>query len=234
MAAASQPWCRSLAAAALLSLLAGCAANGDFGRDRPSPMRDKMQALAANAADLGFFKPSRAFQFTDEERRLRDLAYPLIDPPYDRNRWDQLLAQYSLNGQPRSQPDRAAYSARLFETAYRSQTARYNRLIEDIRNDTTKVEPFLAVARYVLVMDRKRQKALAHLSHLTQEERNKAMQRIEENRTIVQWVRTSLHERAASYRLALERLVVEAPSPVAVEAERALALLQQRITFHLA
>jgi hypothetical protein len=43
-------------------------------------------------------------------------------------------------------------------------------------------------------------------------------------------VKAALHERTASYRLALERLVIAAPSPNAVEAERSLALLQQGIT----
>jgi hypothetical protein len=201
---------------------------------RPSPLRDKVQALAGGAAAHRPFNSSRAFQLTDEERRLRDLAYPLIDPPYDRNRWDQLLAQHGLRSEPRPHSDRAAYAAHLFQTAYRSQTARYNRLTEDIRNDVTRVDPFIAVARYVIDMDRKREKALAHVSNLTPEERSKALQRIEENRTIVRLVHASLQERAASYRMALERLVVEAPSPVAVEAERALTLLQQRITAYAA
>jgi hypothetical protein len=37
-----------------------------------------------------------------------------------------------------------------------------------------------------------------------------------------------VHERVESYRVALERMVIAAPSPMAVDAERALALLQQR------
>ena len=37
-----------------------------------------------------------------------------------------------------------------------------------------------------------------------------------------------MNERVASYRIALERLVIAAPSPVAVEAERSLTLLEQR------
>ncbi len=45
----------------------------------------------------------------------------------------------------------------------------------------------------------------------------------------MRWVQESLQERAESYRIALERMVIAAPSPVAVEAERALSLLQQRI-----
>ena len=61
------------------------------------------------------------------------------------------------------------------------------------------------------------------------EERDNTLQRIAENRNIVRWVQESLQERAESYRIVLERMVIAAPSPVAVEAERALSLLQQRI-----
>ncbi len=64
---------------------------------------------------------------------------------------------------------------------------------------------------------------------LTDEERDNTFQRIAENRNIVLWVQGSLHERVRSYRLALERMVIAAPSPLAVEAERALTLLQQQI-----
>jgi hypothetical protein len=39
-------------------------------------------------------------------------------------------------------------------TAYCSQTARYNRLIEDVRNDVMRVDPFFRSARYVVDMDR--------------------------------------------------------------------------------
>jgi hypothetical protein len=43
-------------------------------------------------------------------------------------------------------------------------------------------------------------------------------------------VQGSLQERTESYRIALERMVIAAPSQVAVEAERQLGLLQQRIS----
>jgi hypothetical protein len=82
----------------------------------------------------------------------------------------------------------------------------------------------------VLDMDIKREKALAYVHGLSQEEQANTFQRIAENRNIVLWVKQSLHERCASYRVALERMVIAAPSPLAVEAERALTLLQQRVT----
>ena len=67
-------------------------------------------------------------------------------------------------------------------------------------------------------------------SALTEEERANTQQRMAENRNIVRWVQGSLQERTESYRIALERMVIAAPSPVAVEAERQLGLLQQRIS----
>jgi hypothetical protein len=140
-----------------------------------------------------------------------------------------VLGEFGLGSRPYPYPDRSAYASRLFTTAYRSQTARYNRLIEDIRNDVNRIDPFFGTARYVLDVDRKREKALAYVSQLTAEERDNTLTRIAENRNIVLWVQGSLAERALSYKIALERMVIAAPSPVAVEAERALTLLQQRI-----
>jgi hypothetical protein len=117
----------------------------------------------------------------------------------------------------------------LFTTAYRSQSARYNKLIEDIRNDVVRVDPFFAAARFVADMDVKREKSLAHVSRVSAEERSNTLQRMAENRNIVRWVQGSLQERTASYKIALERLVIAAPLPVAAEAERALTLLEQSI-----
>jgi hypothetical protein len=222
---------RCFAAAAALGLLAGCGTNGDFGRVRPCLVYDDTQAWMGPAAARG---PATDLawkhQLTDEERMLRDLAYPLIEPPYDRNRWFSVVGEAGAGSRPWPYPDRTAYASRLFTTAYRSQTARYNRLMEDIRNDVIRLDPFFSVARYVLEMDKKREKALNYVHGLTEEERANTFQRIAENHNIALWVRESLHERCASYRLALERMVIAAPSPLAVEAERALTLLQQQIS----
>ena len=84
-------------------------------------------------------------QLTDEERRLRDLAYPLIEPPYDRNKWYSVLGELGLRQPAVALSGPHATTPRsLFTTAYRSQTARYNRLIEDIRNDVLRLDPFFA------------------------------------------------------------------------------------------
>jgi hypothetical protein len=217
---------------AAFGLLAGCGVKGDFGRVRPSLAGDDIHAWLGPAALRRGGDRGRASkdQLTDDERLLRDLAYPLIDPPYDRNQWDSVLREFGYNRRDRPYPNPSEYASRLLTTAYRSQTARYNRLIEDIRSDVIRLDPFFATARYVLDMDVKREKSLAYVSNLTTGERASALQRIAENRAIVQWVEGSLQARAAAYKIALERMVIAAPSPVAVEAERALTLLRQRVS----
>jgi hypothetical protein len=218
-----------LAAALALGLLCGCSGNGDFGRVKPSLVREDTHAWLGGDVSRRLVEPPWNHQLTDEERRLRDLAYPLIEPPYDRNKWLSVLSEYGRLGRDWPYPDRAAYASKLFQTPYRSQTARYNKLIEDIRNDVTRMDPFFRVARYVADMDRKRDKSLAYVSNLTAEEHSNTVNRIRENEGIILWVQGSLNERAASYKLALERLVIAAPSPLAVEVERQITLLQQRI-----
>jgi hypothetical protein len=212
------------------ALLAGCGTNGDFGRVRASLATDDTHYWMGPAAAHDPAAPPWRHQLTDEERRLRDLAYPLIEPPYDRQQWYSALSEHGLARPATPYPDRAAYASRLFQTPYRSQVARYNKLMEDIRNDVIQLDPFFSVAHRVTDMDRRRRAAMAHVPNLTREERHNTLQRIEENRALVAWTKKSLRERAASYKVALDRLVIAAPSQVAVEAERALTLMQQRLT----
>jgi hypothetical protein len=211
--------------------LAACGSTGDFGRERPSPysFADTRHDWLGPAVASKVSDPPWQHQLTDEERRLRDLAYPLIEPPYDRHRWYSVLAERGLWSRPTPYPDRSAYASKLFTTAYRSQTARYSKLIEDIRNDITRLDPFFSVARHVADMDRRREQSLAYVRNLSREERDNTINRMRENEGVIRWVQGSLSERAASYRLALERMVIAAPSQMAVEAERTLALMQQRI-----
>jgi hypothetical protein len=214
-----------------LALLGGCA-NGDFGRLRPSLVHDDIHAWMGPATASAYGVPASPHALTDGERKLRDLAYPLIEPPYDRNKWYSVLGEYGfLRALPSSgwDFDRTTYGERLLSTPYRSATTRYAQLIEDIRNDVTRIGPFFATARRVLDLDRKREKSLAFVSALTESERANALSRVGENALIVDWVCRSLTQRAASYRFALERLVIATPSPMAVDAERALTLMQRRI-----
>jgi hypothetical protein len=214
---------------AAFGLLSGCGTYGDFGRVRTSLVNDDAHAWMGDVTTRGQGAITWRHQLTDEERRLRDLAYPLIDPPYDRNQWYSALGELGLGSRVWPYPDRSEYATRLFTKAFRSQTARYNKLIEDIRNDVVRLDPFFEVARYVSDMDARRAKSLAYVSRVSAEERANTEWRMAENRNIIEWVRGSLDERLVSYRIALERMVIAAPSPIAVEAERQLTLLRQRV-----
>ena len=215
---------------AMAIALGGCGVYGDFGRLNPPLAHDNTHAWMGPVAAPPRTGSTWQHQLTENEQRLRDLAYPLIAPPYDRNQWYSVIGEYGFVSKPLQYPERAAYASRLMQTAYRSQTARYNQLMEDIRNDVVRLDPFFAVAHTVTDLDRKRGRSLAHISNLTPVERANTVQRMRENDAIILWVRGSLQERVACYRFALERLVIAAPSPLAVEAERQLMLLQQRIT----
>ncbi len=213
-------------------LMLGCA-NGDFGRLNRSLITDDMHAWVAREAPGRKGQPPSQFSLTDAERQLRDLAYPLIEPPYDRQRWYSVLAEYGLAGAAQMPyPEPSAYAERLLSTPVRSQTALYAKLVEDIRQDVVRIDPFFAVARYVIDMDRKRKASLQHFAAANRDQRADARARIAENIAVIKWVQKSLGARAASYQYALSRLVVEAPSPMAVEAERSLTLLQSRIAAH--
>ena len=114
------------------------------------------------ARDAG--APISHYPLTDEERLLRDLAYALIEPPYDRQRWYSVLREWGVTRvfQPdwwRCDP--TAYAARLRTMWVRSETTRYARLIEDARNDVARIEQFFPVARRVIDIDGKREKSLA-------------------------------------------------------------------------
>jgi hypothetical protein len=229
--------CRNGAAAAAL-LLAGCALNTDFGRVRPTLVTDDIHAWMGPAATASIGKPGSAFQLTEDELLLRDLAYPLIEPPYDRQQWYSVLNEYGagLTQQPyRSPIDPNGYATWLVaQETFRSSEGVYGKLIEDIRNDITRIEPFCTVAARVADMDGKRHASLAHVTALTPYERKNALRRMRENGLIIDWVRWSLKGRAVSFRTALERVVIAIPSPTAVEAERVLTQLRQLIALNCA
>lgn len=192
-----------------------------------------MHAWVGTEASASAGVPASRYGLTDDERELRDLAYPLIQPPFDRQRWYSILGEYGIA--PRShragwtQSDHAAYGRELMAQSYRSPTGRYARLIEDIRNDTVRIGPFFRIAARVADMDGKRQQSLAYIPDLNEEERGNALARVTENYLVVDWVHHSLNARAEGYRFALERMVIAYPSPMAVDAERALNLLRKQI-----
>ncbi len=219
-------------AAVALVVLAGCSSTGDFGRLRPDLGSDDMHAWVGRDAARSAGAPISHYRLTDDERTLRDLAFPLIEPPYDRQRWDAVVYEYGINRifhHDQSADNPANYYARLQETYHRSTAARYNQLIDDIRNDIVRIEPFFSIARRVVDLDRRREASMEQIADLTPADRADAQARIGENSLTVAWVSNSLGQRCASYRFALEHLAVAEPEPAAADADRVLTELQQQI-----
>jgi hypothetical protein len=180
---------------------------------------------AANAAG----ESASNLPLTDDERLLRDLAYPLIEPPYDRNRWYSILNEYGISrsfGGFGFNFDVTSYHAQLIAQPFRSANSRHAQLNDDVRNDVVRIAPFFLLARQVLDIDAKREKSIAYVATLSVAEVADARARNAENALIVGWVQCSLAERAAAYRFALEHLVVMTPTPAAVEVERSVKLMQ--------
>jgi hypothetical protein len=121
--------------------------------------------------------------------------------------------------------DRTAYGRMLIDEPHRSHSSRYSQLIDDVRDDITRFEPFFGSAIRVIDLDRKRQASMGYMSQISPREKADAVARMQENSLIVQWVQISLEQRVASYRWALERLVLQAPDPVAADADRLITEL---------
>jgi hypothetical protein len=209
---------------AALTLLAGCA-NGDFGEIKPALVRDDIHDWVA--ADATGSIPSSGFQLTDDERQLRDLAYPLVEPPYLRHTPGSFFRESgSFPQQYHSGNDPTAYAAYLVSFPSRSPAARYARLTDDIRNDTTRLPQFFETAARVVDMDRKRRHAFRYIAVMSEGEQIDAARRTNENAAIIAQVGGSLEARVVAYKFALERLVIMTPSPQAVQAELMLNQLK--------
>ena len=106
----------------------GACSGGDFGRTREDFVNDDMHRwIGGEATSSVGLRPSQ-FQLTDNERQLRDLAYPLIEPPHSRPAWKSVFGDYQPLPSPWRQAvafDRTAYGRALIDEPHRSQSSRY-------------------------------------------------------------------------------------------------------------
>jgi hypothetical protein len=211
--------------------LAGCSSIGDFGRVKPSLVNDDIHDWVGREAAVRAGAPISVANLTEDERLLRDLAFPLIEPPFDRQRWNAVVYEYGLDSTFRRAlwiDDPTVYYAHLEGSFVRSTAARYNRLSDDIRNDIVRIDPFFAIARRVVDLDRRREASMQAVADLSPAEAFNARARIGENALVIAWVEHALVERCASYRFALEHLAVVEPEAAAADVDRALTQLQQK------
>jgi hypothetical protein len=199
----------------------GSAQTGDFGRPKPSLLEGLFPKQFWQGPVTGY----SGYPLTNLEEELRDRSYVLIRPNEPRGKWNIYIAGFQIaHLLPPSMTDydHTEYGRMLLWTLARSEASSYNRLIEDMASDGALVAPFVATACTIYDLDIKRQRSLAYVSELSEGEIANALGRMQENRMITAWVHRALHWRLASYRYALERLVIAVPSRLAVEAERML------------
>lgn len=214
------------------STLGGCA-GGDFGRTRNNAVTDDMHRWIGVEATGSVGLKSSEFQLTDLERQMRDLAYPLIEPPHSRPLWKSVFGDYKPIASPWRQNvtfDRTAYGRLLIDEPHRSHTSRYSVLMDDARDDILRFEAFYATAAKVVELDRKRNASLKLVSALEPKERADAIARMDENALIVQWVEQCLQRRVSSYKWALERMVIHAPDGMASSADMLIGELAAQTT----
>ncbi|MEJ0075966.1 MAG: hypothetical protein WDO17_11055 [Alphaproteobacteria bacterium] len=202
---------------------------GDFGRPKPSLLEGLIPRQFWQGPVTGY----SGAPLTDLEIELRDRSYVLIRPNEPRGSWNIYIAGFQIVGlfpPAYVYTDYTEYSRMLLWTPARSEASSYNRLIDDMAEDGKLSVPFTAVACTVADLDIKRERSLAYVGELPDWQAADAFGRIRENRLITAWVHRALHWRLASYRYALERLVIAVPSVLAVEAERALTRFAAVVT----
>jgi hypothetical protein len=161
-------------------MLCGCTSIGDLGYIQPPAVADNIHAWVGQEAALHAGGPISFNNLTEYERTLRDLAFPLIEPPYHRERWDAVVFEYGEKRDFRRNlwvVDPGAYYAHLMAVNYRSTAARYNQLNDDIRNDIVRIPRFFDIARRVIDADHSRQVTMEALAEITPPERFNAIAR---------------------------------------------------------
>jgi hypothetical protein len=226
---------RSVSAVVILMLsangLMGCS-TGDFGRARDDIVNDDMHRwVGAEAIQATGRRPSD-FQLTDAERRLRDQAYFFIEPPHSHPLWKGVFGEYEPMPAPWRQGvrfDRTVYGRHLIDEPHRSHASRYEQIIDDVRNDILRLDPFFSNAAKVADLDQRRSASLQYITDLSPRERADAVARMKENALVFQWGTECLQRRIASYHWALERLVVQGPDAMAADADRLITDLSARV-----
>lgn len=216
---------RRIAAIGLAAALAGCAPGGDFGRPGPSVVNDTILPTAGAALATVRGEPVSLYRMTDREREMRDLGWAIVMPAHEAQTCDRFLVELRRT---RVLPAAAvrirkdSYVRTLLSIDFRSSTARYARLLEDIEADTQRIEPFFQAAARVDADDVARRRALDAIADVKPVEQRFALARIEENALMIAWARESFEDRLEAYRYALDRLVLETPDRAAARVEQAL------------
>ncbi len=231
----ASPWKASIPLAALAFLqLTGCGQTmGDFGRPEPSVLHDSiLPSLGNMVADQGRGELVSDFNKTDREQTTRDRAWALVQPPHLHD-WfgDTLVEAQRTRVLPEmdSKFNAKAYYELLRRDNFISSETRWQRLINDMNTDAQLVGPFWRDLRAVNADDAQRVRSMDHRADLTPAELHNAYARIDENARLADWVWRSLRFRLKSYRICIDRMLVETPTDRQWDVNKAYDDLQTAI-----
>jgi hypothetical protein len=213
---------------------------GDFGRAEPSYLHDTLLPRVGENRAWWRDEPKSSLPHTTDERELNDRAWNFARAPHVADWWLDSLVEGErtrilpmLKGTGAMTPeladtyywwvlpvfdaayDTTRYHRYLMEEGFGSEIARWHRVAADITADTALVPPFCAVAARVRQADVDRYAALQRGYEVGTPFDEDVMARIYENEEAIAWVWRAISYRLSSYRFAIDRLEVEAPSPEA-------------------
>lgn len=196
----------------LVSLIAGCASRGDFGRIEPSVFETTVLPAAKRLNPYDKKSYRSRLPLSRDEERLRVLSLALANPAKRHRR-------FRFHGRSLDQPVDKAYerrrrkshrsgkAARKYRSPYRNRAA----LLIDIENDIERVEGIIDAAARILHADGLRAQRLASLEQIPNRARRDARARLRENRKIIRSILLVLRNRIADYRLDLSMFQVTRP-----------------------
>lgn len=222
-------------AAVLVCLMAAACARptGDFERARPSVIHDTVMPAAGEQAARYRGDPVSKFNYTNDEKLLRDRGWGLIRPPWTKD-WiggtAVELARTRIVPEVEGRVPTDLYYHFLSTDKFRSSDARFDRIASDAKGDAKLVWPFCEVALRVNLADQERLRALKNRPVTTEEIYEGAKARVWENRVMIKWVTQALHYRIKAYRTAVENLEIETPTENRVwRANRAIQQLKTEV-----
>lgn len=206
-----------LAFAALAALQASACLRptGDFDRAQPSLIHDTLIPKAGDEIARLRGDPVSKFNYTDDEKLLRNRGWALIRPPWSKDWIGGTMVELSRTRvlpevEGRVPPD--LYLIYLRSDKFQSSDARFDRIAADASGDAELVMPFCEVALRVKTADDDRLRALNAKPVTPEETYEGAKARVWENRVMTKWVGQALRYRIIAYKKALDGLEIETPT----------------------
>ena len=206
----------AIAVALACLVLGGCLRpTGDFDRAAPSVIHDDLLPAAGEQVARVRGDPVSKFNYTNDERTLRDRSWALIRPPWTKDWIGGTVVELSRTRilpetEGKVPPD--LYYIYLKSDRFQSSDARFDMIASDAKGDADLVPPYCEIARRVMNADNERLRALNAKRITTEELYEGAKARVFENRARIKWSAQALRYRITAYKRALDSLEIETPS----------------------